>query len=81
MQEGGGSLRIHAGTLHFPDRTVRRTESDNARPCLFWQQVDGSRHGPKLSSFPHPGIALNHREPVSSLQYHPGGSSLPGRQI
>ncbi|SAQ12604.1 Uncharacterised protein [Raoultella planticola] len=77
MQERGGSLRIHAGALHFPDRTVCRTETDDPRPGRFRQQTDGPRHGPELGGFPHPGIALNHREPVRGLQYHPGGSTLP----
>ena len=73
MQERGGSLRIHAGALHFPHGAVCRPQTDDR----FRQQADGSRHRPELGGFPHPGIALNHREPIRSLQYHPGGSTLP----
>lgn len=54
MQKRGGGLRIHAGPLHFPDRTVRRTETDNARAGLFRQQVDSTRHRPELGRFPTP---------------------------
>jgi hypothetical protein len=54
MQERGGSLRIHAGALHFPDRAVCRTETDNARPGLFRQQADGPVTARNWVVFPTP---------------------------
>ncbi|SAS19700.1 Uncharacterised protein [Klebsiella pneumoniae] len=81
VEERRRRARIHASTLHFPDRAMRRRQTDDARTGLFRQQTDGTHDCPELGGFPHPGIPLNHREPVRALQNHPGRRPLSGGQF
>ena len=81
MEERRRRARVHAGTLHFPDRTMRRPQTDDMRAGLFRQQTDGTHDCPELGGFPHPGIPLNHREPVRGFQNHPGRRPLSGGQV
>ena len=58
-----------------------RPQTNDARARLFRQQADGAHHSFELRGFPHPGIALNHSEPVRGLEYHPGCRTLSGGQV
>ncbi|SAV99085.1 Uncharacterised protein [Klebsiella pneumoniae] len=60
---------------------MRRRQTDDARTGLFRQQTDGTHDCPELGGFPHPGIPLNHREPVRAFQNHPGRRPLSGGQV